>query len=86
MANLDTRGRVTDTPSWPQGGTVSRPMGDRNYEVQQITGFSTGTVPGSNWVRGQYAHFDAPTFRPNPQGLFMYDPTDPNTYFVKGRG
>ena len=81
---LDQRGRVVNTPNWPSGGFMSRPMGDRNYDVaaweptlREARVYST--VPSGGWARGQTARFMAPQFRPAKPPI-MYDPTDPDTW------
>lgn len=79
MADVDTRGRFSQGGVWPQGGMVSRPMGDRNWAVQQFTGYAVGTPPGTNWNRGFVYRWDTAQVR-LPRENYMYDPTDPRTY------
>ena len=76
---LDTRGRVNTSPGWPNGGMVSRPVGDRNYDVQMFTGNSVSTVAGGGWVRGQLLRQGTVEFHPAKPPI-MYDPTDPRTW------
>jgi hypothetical protein len=54
-------------------------MADRNWTVQQFTGYAVGTPSGTNWNRGFVYRWDMPMFRP-PAEHTMYDPTDPATY------
>lgn len=77
--SLDARSRFPSEAPWPQGGMVSRRINDRNYDVQEFTGYSYGTVAGSNWSRGSVAKWSAPTLRPGKPPI-MYDPTDPDTW------
>lgn len=48
----------------------------RNYDVQQETGYPVSTVPEGHWVRGQLIHGPTPVVQPDKRFLFMYDPTD----------
>lgn len=58
---------------------VSRPIGDRHYDVQSFTGYSMGTVPGTQWNRGFLYRFQTPMLRvPNP--INMIDPSNPATW------
>lgn len=80
--SLDPRGvfHRTREPAWPSGGMVSRPIGDRNYDVQMFTGASYSTVrPAGGWDRGQVYRWATPTVRPGKPPI-MYDPTDPDTW------
>jgi hypothetical protein len=76
---FDETGRVRREPMWPQGGMVSRPVVDRNYDVQQFTGYSVSTVRAGQWARGARAGFVTPTWHPAKPPI-MYDPTDPDTW------
>ena len=75
-------GRFNTSPQWPQGGFVTRPIVDRNYDVQQFTGYSYGTVPGSNWDRGMIYRGYTMELRP-PREQYMFDPTDIRTWGAK---
>lgn len=76
---LDTRSRFVIEPRWPNGGMVTRPMGDTAYVVQQYTGYPVGKADNSHWVRGQIVRGDTPTLRPRREPI-QYDPTDPRTW------
>lgn len=72
--------RVIREPGWPGGGMVTRPVGDRRYEVQAFTGRPVSTVPQGRWNRGAIVRFMTPNVRPNFDPLYMNDPTDPTRY------
>lgn len=76
----ETNGRYRVEPAWPQGGFMSRPMDDRRWDVQAFTGRPVSRVPQGQWSRGIVHRWDVPPVSPNPQALFMYDPTDPVRY------
>ena len=78
-SRLDVRGRVLRTPAWPNGGMVSRPIGDRHYDVQAFTGNSVSTVPAGRWSRGQLIRSNTVTVHPAKPPI-MYDPTDIRTW------
>ena len=79
-ATNDTTERTLIEPAWPGGGIVSRNVADRQYDVQQFTGMSYGTVPGTNWNRGALFRYGAPTFKPAPP-IPMYDPSKTDRTF-----
>lgn len=82
----DIYGRFPVEPNWPAGGyMVTNPMDDRNFSVQQFTGYPVGSVPGTNWVRGQVVRMYTPSFRPSTLGYYTYDPTDPTTWHQSQR-
>lgn len=75
---LDERGRF-QTASGVGGYGMTRPVGDRHYDVQSFTGYAMGTVPGTQWNRGFIYRAFTPTLRiPNEVG--MVDPTDPSSW------
>lgn len=77
---LDIRGRVAQGASNPMGGTsLTRNVSENHYDMQAFTGYATGTVPGSNWLRGQLVRTNAPKFRP-PREWNAVDPTDPSSW------
>ena len=84
MVGVSTFDRVNTSPAWPAGGFVTRPMADRNYTVQQYTGYSVSTVPRGAWVRGQIIRQYQPEIHPPMLGYFAYDPTDPSTWVHNG--
>lgn len=76
---LTNTGRVMHPVQFPQGGySLTRPMQDR-YDVQAFTGYSTATVPGGQWIRGQIVRWNQPKFR-MPRENAMVDPTAPETW------
>lgn len=78
----DINGRFNTSQAWPFGGIVSRPMADRHYDVQQFTGASYGTVPGTNWDRGIFYRWGTQKIR-LPRENQMFDPTDISTWGAK---
>lgn len=82
--NPQISGRYPINPSVPFDSSsemMSRPMGDRNYDVQRFTGYPIANYSEGQWVRGSLVQMDAPTgLRSNPRYLKMYDPTDINTW------
>lgn len=70
-------GRFGVTPRSTAGG-ITRPIGDRHYDVQQFTGYPTSTVGEGQWVRGRIVRTATPVLRPSGRELFMYDPTNAN--------
>jgi hypothetical protein len=81
----DTYDRVAVEPGWPNGGyMVTKPLDQRNYDVQQVTGYSVSTVPAGGWVRGQTVRLYQPEFRPSTLGYYAYDPTDPTSWMHNG--
>lgn len=77
--SLDTRGRVVteSTGEYPGNGSVASGYGrmaDRQWDVQQYTGYAVGNNQANGWQRGPIIRGIAPTFRP-AFPLPMYDPT-----------
>lgn len=72
--------RAIAEPQWPAGGFSFNRMDDRNWDVQQFTGYPVSTVGEGRWVRGQIVRRFSPQFRPPMLGYFAYDPTDPATW------
>lgn len=76
-----TIARFPVEPNWPAGGyLVTNPLDDRNWDIQQFTGYPVSTVQPGQWERGQIVRMFTPNLHPAPLGLFMYDPTDPTTW------
>jgi hypothetical protein len=63
---------------------VTRRLADRNYDVQQFTGYAVSTVPGGGWVRGQTVRVNQPTMRP-PDPVPMLDLTSTEQFGPKAR-
>jgi len=59
---------------------VTKPMDERNWDVQQYTGYAVSTVQGGNWARGQIVRQFTPAFRPPTLGYYPYDPTNPSSW------
>jgi hypothetical protein len=78
----DTTGRFeVNNPGFvTQNAMISRPVGDRNYDVQYPTGYSVSTVPTGSWARGQIIRQFQPTIHPPMLGYYAYDPTDPTSW------
>jgi hypothetical protein len=78
---LMTTGRFAVEPKWPMGGAmITRPIDERNYDVQWPTGYAVSTVPSGSWSRGQIVRQFQPNIHPPMLGYFAYDPTDPTTW------
>lgn len=77
-----TTSRFPIEPGWPAPGEymVTRPLDERNYDVQWPTGYSVSSVPSGSWVRGDIIRQQAINFRPPMLGYFAYNPTDPTTW------
>lgn len=76
----ETTNRTVIEPAWPNGGMVTRNLADRQYDVQQFTGMSYGTVPGTNFDRGILMRYGSPSVIPAPPTP-MYDPTKTDRTF-----
>ena len=72
--------RALSEPQWPYGGFATRRFGDRNWAVQQYTGYPVSNVPAGAWERGAIIRKYQPPFRPPSLGLVAYDPTRPDTW------
>jgi hypothetical protein len=65
----------------PEAGMLTRPTGDKAWDVQLFTGYPVARNPKSRFYRGQIVRMNAPTqIVPNKRFLTMYDPTDPRTW------
>lgn len=67
-------------PSWPEGGFTTRRFPERNWSIQQFTGYPVSNVQAGQWARGGIVRLYQPAFRPPMLGLNAYDPTDPNSW------
>ncbi len=79
LVRNDIRGRYQTDPD-SSGGVVTRPVGDRHYDVQQYTGYATSTVSRGQWDRGYVYRFATAQVRPSGRNLYMFDRTDPSTW------
>lgn len=76
--------RSISEPQWPAGGFVTRRFDDRNFQVQQFTGYPVSNVSAGQWQRGTIIRKYQPAFRPPFLGLVAYDPTRPDTWGARG--
>jgi hypothetical protein len=81
MAKNEIYDRFSVEPTWPGGGyLVTNPMDDRNWDVQQFTGYPVSNVQSGQWMRGSIIRMFTPNVHPPILGYFAYDPTDPGTW------
>lgn len=65
--------------------TFTRPI-DQTWDLQPLTGYAMATQSRkARWSRGTVVRAGAPVFFLPPLKV-MFDPTDPNTFKVKGSG
>jgi hypothetical protein len=71
------------TPAAYQAGTMmSRPVSVQRWDMIPGTGSVTSVaqIPGTGWARGPLVQWGAVRLRPSGRNLYMYDPTDPETW------
>jgi hypothetical protein len=74
-----TTNRTVIEPAWPMGGVVTKPMADRSWSVQQLTGYPTSNYLPGQFTRGKLIRMHQPALN-MPEWLPMYDPSGMQQY------